>query len=208
MNELARQLRWLIGIRLVVITSVVLSYGLLQIMPHSLAPETVPVGPPPPELMSEMELTADQLLVIAPHLLADAELVSEGKFPALGICINEPEARFDWHRDYSSGRVWPRVRFNRIEFMEGDGSDVKYPWELSRMYWIAWLGKAYWVTSNPAWGRDFVRLIDDWRTENPFNVGVNWSMPMEVAIRSRRGRRSSGPRPGWTPGARRCPTRW
>jgi uncharacterized heparinase superfamily protein len=116
-------------------------------------------------------------------ILTDAEIIADGHFPALGVCINEPEAGYDWHRDYSSGKTWPPVPFNRITYMEGDGSDVKYPWELNRMYWIAWLGKAYWISGNPAWVRDFVRLIDDWRERNPFNIGVNWAMPMEVALR-------------------------
>lgn len=70
MNELARQLRWLIGIRLLVITSVVLSYGLLQIMPHSLVPEAAPVGPPPPELApSQIPVAVDAGPVVSGRFL-------------------------------------------------------------------------------------------------------------------------------------------
>ncbi len=117
------------------------------------------------------------------EILTDAELIAEGKFPGLGICINEPDGRFDWSRDYSSGKRWPDVPYNAIQFMGNDGADVKYVWELSRMYWISWLGKAYWVSGNRAWGNDFTRLIDSWRQANPLDTGVNWSMPMEIAIR-------------------------
>jgi len=131
------------------------------------------------------EFTINLLLSLQPYddILADAEMISEGKFPGLGICIDEPDGSFDWSRDYSSGKVWPDVPFSAIRFMDNDGADVKYPWELSRMYWIAWLGKAYWISNNGAWSREFVRLIDDWHRHNPVNMGVNWAMPMEVAIR-------------------------
>lgn len=67
--------------------------------------------------------------------------------------------------------------------MDGDGADVKYPWELSRMYWIAWLGNAYRASGDERWATEFQRLIDSWQQQNPRDVGVNWAMPMEVAIR-------------------------
>lgn len=117
------------------------------------------------------------------QILDDAERFSEGKFTALGVMIDEPSGVYDWHRDYSSGKVWEKLPFDRIRYGDGDGSDVKYVWELSRMYWIGWLGKAYWITGNGTWAREFTRRIDEWRQANPINVGVNWAMPMEVGIR-------------------------
>lgn len=116
-------------------------------------------------------------------ILTSAEMISEGKFPALGLSTVEPSGTIDWHRDYSSGRIWPPVPYNRIDFMDAQGGDVKYVWEISRFYWVGWLAKAFWGTSNGVWAREFVRLVDDWREKNPFNVGVNWAMPMEIAIR-------------------------
>lgn len=117
-------------------------------------------------------------------ILEDADRFSEGRFLALGISTVEPGGNYDWHRDYGSGRRWPSIRCDEVDFMSGDGSDVKFPWELSRCYWIGWLGKAYWISSNGAWSREFVRQIDSWNEANPLNIGVNWAMPMEVGIRS------------------------
>lgn len=117
-------------------------------------------------------------------ILENAERFSDGRFLALGISTLAPEGEYDWHRDYGSSNRWPSIPFDRVRFAPGSGADVKYPWELSRCYWIWWLGKAYWISSNSAWSREFVRQIDAWRTANPVNVGVNWAMPMEVGIRS------------------------
>lgn len=116
-------------------------------------------------------------------LISHAAMIASGRFPALGICISEPNATFDWHRDYGSGKVWPADHFDSIRYLDGDGADVKYVWELSRMYWIAWLGKAFLATGDEAWAKEFMRLIDDWRQHNPMDTGVNWTVAMEVGIR-------------------------
>ena len=113
----------------------------------------------------------------------DAELISSARFPGLGLCIADPSGRFNWHADYGSGKTWPSVPFNQIRFLESDGGDVKYPWELSRMYWIGWLGLAHIVENDAKPAEAFRLLLDDWQKENPFNTGVNWAMPMEVGIR-------------------------
>lgn len=117
-------------------------------------------------------------------ILAAAESFVEGRFPMLGLCVDEPTREFDWHRDYLGEHSYATIPHHRIDFMGGSGGDVKYVWELNRCYWIGWLGRAYWISSNTVWGRDFTRLVDSWIQENPFNIGVNWAMPMEVAIRS------------------------
>ena len=117
----------------------------------------------------------------------DADLIASGRFTGLGVGIVEPSGKFDWYRDYVSGKVWPLQSFHQIRFLQGDGADIKYPWELSRMYWIGWLGLARSVeqpsADNDPRAESFKDLIDDWRESNPINIGPNWAMPMEVGIR-------------------------
>jgi uncharacterized heparinase superfamily protein len=67
-------------------------------------------------------------------------------------------------------------------------SDVKYPWELSRHQWWAWLGTGY-VLSQNAEERDrywqqIQRDALSWMRHNPCGKGINWAMPMELAIRA------------------------
>lgn len=112
-----------------------------------------------------------------------ARHIAAGRFEGLGLCIAEPSGSFDWSLDYGSGVRWPQVPFPAIRFMDG-GSDVKYPWELSRMYWIGWLGTAWRASGDRTWPDAFARLVDDWSANNPVNIGVNWAMPMEVGIRT------------------------
>lgn len=117
-------------------------------------------------------------------IVRDAELIASGRFPALGLCINEPSGSFAWNRDYGSGKEWPLDPYDRIRYLDGDGADVKYVWELNRMYWIAWLGKAFLLTGNERWATEFMRLMDSWQEQNPVNRGVNWTVAMETGIRS------------------------
>lgn len=149
--------------------------------------ELVPLGN---EYGANPEAVRAGLLSISSHehIERDAAMIAAGRFPALGICIAEQSGRFDWHRDYGSGKVWPHEPFNQIRYLDGDGADVKYVWELSRMYWIGWIGKAYLTAEDEStrahWAAEFCRRIDDWNAKNPFNVGVNWTVAMEVGIRA------------------------
>lgn len=117
-------------------------------------------------------------------VIAAAEGIAAGRFTALGVSLVEPAGTFHWHRDYTSGRLWPYTPHDTIRFIGDDGSDVKYPWELNRMYQLGWLGLAWRATGERRWVDAFRRLVDDWREWNEPWRGVNWAMPMEVGIRA------------------------
>ena len=125
------------------------------------------------------------------QIVRGADLIASGRFTSLGHSTLEVSGTFNWHRDYVSGKEWPLDRFDRVEFLSGDGADVKSPWELSRCYWIGWLGLAHLLepalplpSSGERPAEAFKRLADDWIEKNPYGKGVNWAMPMEVAIRA------------------------
>jgi hypothetical protein len=121
----------------------------------------------------------------AEAVLAAADRTRAGTFDVLGsgpVHLGLPP---DWHRDFKSGRRWPCDVSWRIDYANlGEPSDVKVPWELSRFHYAAWLGQAYWLTGDEGYASAFGRLATSWIQDNPPGRGVNWAVPMELAIRS------------------------
>ena len=100
----------------------------------------------------------------------------------------------DWHIDFKTGYRWDsKTYFEDIEIPYGKG-DIKIPWELSRFQHIPTLGKAYGICQklrtenkqkNPAkYASEFMNQIEHWIDNNPVEFGVNWTCPMDVAIRA------------------------
>jgi hypothetical protein len=107
------------------------------------------------------------------------------RFDVLGSGPFDAGRPVDWHRDFKSGRRWPAELAWTIDYTELDAtSDVKVPWELSRCHWIAWLGQAYWLTGDGRHATAFAELLQEWLSSNPPGYGVNWAVPMEIAIRA------------------------
>jgi uncharacterized heparinase superfamily protein len=93
--------------------------------------------------------------------------------------------RIDWHRDFKSGKQWPRAWFGDIPEIDlTDDSDIKVPWELSRFYHFVALGKAYVISGEERYAAEFEEQWHGWLADNRPSHGVNWHCPMEVAIRA------------------------
>lgn len=114
-------------------------------------------------------------------------------FTLLGApVLNAPQQHSpNWHTDFRSGYSWeaqkhtPSHDINVLTSIEG--SDVKYPWELSRFQWLAWLGMAYILddeTTRELWYQAFERDVSNWIDENPVGCGINWTVSMEAALRA------------------------
>ncbi len=80
----------------------------------------------------------------------------------------------------------------RMEGAERDRThDIKVPWELSRSQHLFVLGLGYHYAIQDRdhvrmerYAATFTRHCTDWLDNNPFLQGVNWTNPMEVAIRA------------------------
>jgi hypothetical protein len=116
-------------------------------------------------------------------VVAFAEEIRAGRYPFLGYGTAELGTRPKWNLDFVSGREWPYVRCESRECIRHDGSDVKAPFELSRLQFLPVLGKAHVLTGDDAYREAAKDLLSHWITSNPIPVGVNWTIAMEAALR-------------------------
>ena len=130
-----------------------------------------------PDLRNLGERGRTQILAFADHIRA-------GCFPSLGYGTAELGTRPKWNRDFVTGKEWPEVRCEVPDCIRDDGSDVKVPYELSRLQFLPILGKAHVLTSDLSYRRAAKNLLSHWIHSNPAPVGVNWTIPMEAALRS------------------------
>lgn len=118
------------------------------------------------------------------RIIGFASEVCQGRFPFLGYGTvtlgNTPK----WNVDFVSGQDWPQSSADRRGYVRHDGSDVKVPWELSRLQFLPILGKAYVLTGDLKYRETGKLLLSNWIAHNPVDVGVNWTVAMEVALRA------------------------
>jgi uncharacterized heparinase superfamily protein len=118
------------------------------------------------------------------RILKSAERAIAHKVDLLGSGLIELGADIDWQRDYKTGIRWPQAYCRDIEYNNPDRpSDVKFPWELSRMQWMMPLGQAYLLTQEDHYAVAARDLLSHWISANPYAGSVNWSCTMEVALR-------------------------
>ncbi|HEY1526161.1 MAG TPA: alginate lyase family protein [Candidatus Angelobacter sp.] len=125
-------------------------------------------------------ISAEQRQVI----LQLADEICLGHIPFLSYGTQELGLSPPWSRDFISGKEWPMQAGQSLALVRFDGSDVKVPWELSRLQFLPVLGKAFCLSNDPRY-RDAARhFVDDWIRHNPAGRGVNWTVAMEVALRA------------------------
>ncbi|MEX2191020.1 MAG: alginate lyase family protein [Bacteroidota bacterium] len=118
-------------------------------------------------------------------ILEEADHVLGNRFQTLGSPLVDLGNPIPWQRDFKSGKEWPLRELSVEEILDlKNPSDVKVPWELSRFHQVWWLGKASWVTGNPAYAEKFGSLVSDWIEKNPADQGTNWTVAMEASIRA------------------------
>jgi hypothetical protein len=118
-------------------------------------------------------------------LLARAErILAEHAWPLLGLGDKSFGDPIDWLRDPLSGANWPLEYHADLNLNRGDGSDVRVLWELNRLPHLLTLARAYALTRDERFTREFIQQLASWQSENPYGYGPNWNCAMEVALRS------------------------
>lgn len=90
------------------------------------------------------------------------------------------EFKFDWHRDYSTGKIAPGTFAGGIDIRDPEiVGDIKYIWEINRHQHLSAL--AY--SNHPAAEEIVTQALRSWLECNPYMVGVNWTSSLELALR-------------------------
>lgn len=93
-------------------------------------------------------------------------------------------ARIAWDTDFKTGDRWPAGYFRSIGLVQRDRpSDVKMPWELSRMQWLLPAAQAYLLTGEERYAAAAREVLEQWMAANPVGNTVNWGIAMEPAMR-------------------------
>jgi hypothetical protein len=116
-------------------------------------------------------------------ILAYAETILRGEYPLMGYGSPRLGVEPDWHCDWVSGKHWPLEASEKIKIVRHDGSDVKAPWELSRLQFGLVLAKAWALTGQAKYRESLRSLLTQWIEKNPLGKGVNWTIAMEAALR-------------------------
>lgn len=119
------------------------------------------------------------------EILARAKAALERRVRFLGsdeVTLGHP---IDWATDFKSGISWPMTPSSGLEVLDLDRhSDIKVPWELSRLQWLLPAGQAYMLTGDEAYAEFAKDIISEWIEANPVCIGPNWICAMDVAMRA------------------------
>lgn len=117
-------------------------------------------------------------------IVSVADRAINGLFPLLSYNFNSEGGAVGWDVDFVSGKSWPQSESDSIATIRYDGSDVKAPWELSRLQMLPVLGKAFLLTESDHYLAAATDIISDWIEKNPVGRGVNWTIAMEASLRA------------------------
>ena len=119
------------------------------------------------------------------HLAADAWRLLRGDWQGFGwrdVNVGAPPC---WHRDPASGVVIdPDQPAHRLDHRHlPDGADARSLWEINRWAEMTRLAMHGWLNDDLEAIRKAQLWIEDWCDRNPPGLGINWTSPLEVAIR-------------------------
>lgn len=120
----------------------------------------------------------------AAQLRERAEAALARRVTLLGAVNVQLGTPIDWHTDIKTGIGWAPRFCKDIEYSNLDKpSDVKLPWELSRMQWLMPAAQAYLMDRDERYAACVRTVIEEWIDANPYAMSVNWSCTMDVALR-------------------------
>ncbi|MCV3243677.1 alginate lyase family protein [Mesorhizobium sp. ZC-5] len=117
-------------------------------------------------------------------ITAAAERAIAHRVDLLGTGPVDLGVPIDWLQDFKTGDRWAPAFCRAIDYMnKGRPSDVKVPWEISRLQWLLPAGQAFLLTGEERYAEAARDVLEQWIEANPYAWTVNWSCTMEPALR-------------------------
>jgi hypothetical protein len=118
------------------------------------------------------------------ELIARAERALHHEVELLGSGPVALGAQIRWNVDFKTGAHWAPRYFRDIPVINAlRPSDIKVPWELSRLQWLLPVGQAYLLTADERYAHGARDILEQWIAANPVGQTVNWALAMEPAMR-------------------------
>jgi hypothetical protein len=92
--------------------------------------------------------------------------------------------KISWHKSNYGSWNKEESSFNFTFANQDHIGDVRFTWEINRHQFFPMMAQQYISTKDKKVIEQLKFHFYDWISENPFLKGVNWSSPMEIAIRS------------------------
>ncbi len=90
----------------------------------------------------------------------------------------------DWNFEFKAGKPTPMRFAPDIDYRDYDVTgDCKFAWEPSRHQQLVTLARAFRYTGDERFAKAVLEQIDSWMDQCPFQVGMQWRSPLELAIR-------------------------
>lgn len=112
-----------------------------------------------------------------------ADRVVAGRYDLLGHRDVPADIPPNWHRDPVSGHSAPMVFWHTVPYLDPATGDHKVTWELNRHQHFLALGRAFQLTGDERYYREFVTQLASWLRSNPPLMGTNWASMLELAFR-------------------------
>ena len=89
----------------------------------------------------------------------------------------------EWHKDYTSNKIFPRSFYSDINYRDSEAGNTKYIWELNRFQHLFPLSQAYILSGDDKYADGIINQIIDWIDNNPYLIGINWTSSLELSLR-------------------------
>lgn len=134
-----------------------------------------------PRLPSRESFSAEAKALLS----QDAARLLRGDWQIFGwkdVSVGAPPC---WHRDPACGVVIdPDTPAHRLDHRHlPDGADARTIWEINRWAEMTRLAMHGWINGDLDAARTAQLWLEDWCERNPPGLGINWTSPLEAALR-------------------------